>query len=61
MKCDLCGKEHGSTPSVFNKWHRCRKCDTIYCDICGKKKLKSIGFLTREKICKKCGVKTRLI
>lgn len=60
-ECVLCGKEHGLSPSVIRKWHRCTGCGNVYCDECGGRLPGKRGFLEAERTCPDCGSRTTLI
>ncbi len=58
--CESCGKVHGLTPSVINKWHKCSACGAIFCDNCGKDLPGKRGFLEGERDCSYCSGRTIL-
>lgn len=58
----MCGKTHGLTPSVRNKWHECTGCGAIYCDDCGRTCLPGKhGIADGTRTCPQCGARTQLV
>lgn len=60
--CQTCGKSHGWTPSILNKWHQCTRCGAIYCPTHGAALAGKLGMLDQTRMCGVAGCtgRTRL-
>lgn len=59
-RCTVCGTTHGSMPSLFNHWHQCGTCGTVYCPTHGAALAGKLSW-DRTRTCGRCGGRTRLV